>query len=125
MFANERGLHKWDTTQLLVVDGLDKSVFRWAEKSLVHEFHLILQVWQCVHIVCRMINGLLGQQLQVLLGHDICCGFWWSWINWESPKMIDGVSAASQYKLFVKINSAFLNIKYHFTTCIAEFSCRY
>ena len=61
MFVNVMGLHKWDTTQLLVVDDLGESVLGWAEKCLIHELYLILQVRQCINIVCRMINALLGQ----------------------------------------------------------------
>ena len=38
------GLHKWDTTQLLVVDGFNESVFGWAKKGLMHELYLILEV---------------------------------------------------------------------------------
>ena len=44
MFADEMGLHKWDTTQLLVVDGFNESVFGWAKKGLMHELYLILEV---------------------------------------------------------------------------------
>ena len=61
MFADEMGLHKWDTTQLLVVDSFYESVLGWAKKCLMHELYLILEVGQCMDIVCCMIDPLLGQ----------------------------------------------------------------
>ena len=97
MFADKIGLHKWDTFQLMVVDGFDESMLGWTKECLMHELDLILEVGQCMDIVCRMINRLIGQQLQVFLDDDIGCGFWWSWIDWEPPKIIDGISAARQY----------------------------
>ena len=50
MFVEQIGLHEWDTLELVVVDGFDESMLRLAEKSLVHIFHLVLEVWQCVDI---------------------------------------------------------------------------
>lgn len=47
-----------------------------AEKSLMHVFDLVLEVWQCVDItglMDSMVNLLLGRQMQVLLGDGIDC----------------------------------------------------
>ena len=71
MFADEMGLHKWDTTQLLVVDGFDEGVLGWSKECLMHELYLILEVGQCMGIVCCMIDSLVWQQLQIVLGYDV------------------------------------------------------
>ena len=61
VFSDELGLHEWDATQLLVVDGLYECVLWRAKKCLMHELHLILEVGQCMDIVCRMIDSLVWQ----------------------------------------------------------------
>ena len=86
---------------------------------------LVLEVGQCMSIMGCMVDGVTGQQLHFLLGEYIDCGYWRSWIDWEPPKMIDGVSAACQYQLMLKINSVFVNIEHHFASCVEKISCRY
>ena len=51
MLAEEVRLHEWDALELVVVDGFDECMLRLAEKSLMHIFDLVLEVWQCMDIV--------------------------------------------------------------------------
>ena len=54
MLAEQVSLHEWDALELVVVDGVDECMLRLAEKRLMHIFHLVLEVWQCMYIVGKM-----------------------------------------------------------------------
>ncbi len=51
MLLEQVGLHEWDNLELVVIDGFDEYMLRLAEERLVHIFHLVLEVWQCMYIV--------------------------------------------------------------------------
>ena len=98
MFAHDSGLHKWEATELLIVDGFQQRVLRLARECLMHVLDLILKVGHGMHVVGGMIylrESLIGQQLEVVLGNKVCCRCWCCWINQESSKLVDWVSIAS------------------------------
>ena len=54
MLAEQVSLHEWNAFKLVVIDGFDECMLWLAEERLVHVFHLVLEIWQCMFIVGEM-----------------------------------------------------------------------
>ena len=55
MLAEQVSLHEWNAFKLVVIDGFDERMLWLAEERLVHIFHLVLEIWQCMDIVGKMV----------------------------------------------------------------------
>ena len=82
MFAQEVSVHEGETFQLVVCYGFDEGVLGLAEERLVHVPYLILEVWQCVDIVDRLVHlFLLFSGVEMLFCYGVGDGCWRGGIN--------------------------------------------
>ena len=56
MLADEVGHHEYHAFKLIVIDRFDERVEWRAKQSLVHEFDLVAQVRNGMHVVCNVVE---------------------------------------------------------------------
>ena len=79
-------LHERDIFHLIVVYGFEERRYRRTEKGLMDVFHLILTVWDCVDIRCRLRDVCSPSRRQVERFYAVFFVHAWRyWIHWESP----------------------------------------
>ena len=92
----------------------------------MHELQLIPLVRESVHILGRVVHYRRWRCVEVECYEDACRSGWFGdGIDGKLPKACPCVPAAREHKISIVVHAAFVSIKNHLATRVAEFSRRY